>query len=104
MTRFEIAFVEFAGVVETFLFILSSKLIVELFRETTTFAQSVGFRLENNGSSSDSYIFKTLFVSPHNYIVISKGDILQLFKRGSRNSQSKHVLTEGETLTNEGGC
>ena len=89
-TRFEIAFVEFAGVIETFLFILSSKLIVELFWERTIFAWSIGFRLENNGFSSDSYIFKALFVSPHNHIVLSEGDMLHLRKRGSRYSQSKY--------------
>ena len=88
VTQFEITFYEFTEVIGTF--ILSSKLIVELFRERTIFAWSIGFRLENNGFSSDSYIFKALFVSPHNYIVLSEGNILHLRKRGSRNSQSKY--------------
>ena len=38
-----ITLIDFARTIERVLFILSSKLIVELLRERTTFAQSIGF-------------------------------------------------------------
>ena len=69
---------------------LSSKLIVESFLERTTFVLPVGFRLDKSSFTSGCYCFKASFVSPDNYTVLFEGDMLNLRKRGSRYSQSKH--------------
>ena len=47
-TQLKIAFVEFTGVVEKFLFNQPSKLIVKLLRESATFTRLIGSRLGKN--------------------------------------------------------
>jgi hypothetical protein len=89
-TRFKIAFVEFAGVIETFLFFSTpSKLIVESFWECTIFARSIGFRFEKNHISSDSYFYKASLVLPGIHTSLCEGGVLHLGNRGRSYSQSK---------------